>query len=127
MPFVIDFFKGAYIPKEISATTLMFIPKIQEARHLGDYCPISLVNFATHLPMLLLGIINEEQAGFVQGRHIATYIALAQELVRDLLRIVPSANVVFKMDMAKAYDRLEWRFLLKARESFVRVGEQQAN
>lgn len=43
---------------------------------------------------------------------------LADELLRDLFKNIPGANVVFKVDMAKAYDRLQWRFLLKAMEVF---------
>lgn len=44
--FIVDFFKGAYIPKEVSATTLILIPKIPCARTLGDFRPISLRNFS---------------------------------------------------------------------------------
>lgn len=44
--FIVDFFKRAYIPKEVSATTLILIPKIPDARTLGDFRPISLRNFS---------------------------------------------------------------------------------
>lgn len=88
-----DFFKGAYIPKEISSTTLVLIPKTHAPRQLGEYRPISLGNFsgkiiskilANRLSRLLPGIVNAEQAGFVQGRQITHHIVLAQELIRDL-------------------------------------------
>lgn len=71
---------------------------------------------ATSLAKLLPAMIDEEQAGFVHGRHISTHITLAQEQIKDLSRNVYGANVVLKLDMAKAYDRLEWRFLPKAKE-----------
>lgn len=124
--FVTDFFKGAYNPKEIT-TTLILIPKIPAARKLGDFRPISLVNFsgkiiskirAMRLAKLLSKIVSEEQAGFVKDRNISTHIAMAQELVSDLSRKVTGGNVIFKIDMAKAYDRLEWRFLLRALQAF---------
>lgn len=73
---------------------------------------------ANRLAGLLPKIIHEQQAGYVHGRNISTHISLAQELVRELSRKVYRANVVFKLDMVKAYDRLEWRFLLRAMESF---------
>lgn len=58
------------------------------------------------------------QAGYVKDRSISTHIVLAQEILRDLNRKATGGNVVFKLDMANAYDRLDWRFLLKAMESF---------
>lgn len=38
---------------------------------------------------------------------------LAHEMVRELYRDVWGNNFLLKLDMAKAYDRLEWPFLLK--------------
>lgn len=46
-----------------------------------------------------------------KGTSIATHIALAQELIRDINIKVTRGNVAFKLDMANAYDRLEWRSL----------------
>lgn len=61
---------------------------------------------------------DEEQAGFVQGRNISQHVVIAQELIRDLSRKVMGANIVIKLDMSKAYDRLKWTFLLRAMEAF---------
>ncbi|KAL0349525.1 UNVERIFIED_CONTAM: hypothetical protein Sradi_4101700 [Sesamum radiatum] len=38
-------------------------------------------------------------------------VLLAQELVHSLESRWPDANVVFKLDMAKAYDRVSWEFI----------------
>lgn len=120
--FVKDFFLGAYIPKEVNSTTLVLIPKVEHARNIGDFRPISLRNFsgkiiskilATRLAKILPTIVDDEQAGFVQGRSISTHIVLAQEVIRDINRKVAGGNVAFKVDMAKAYDRLEWRFIFR--------------
>lgn len=60
--------------------------------------------FAAILPQ----VIDEEQFGFVRGRQIHESIALAQELVGDIDRKIEGGNVLLK------FDRLEWRFLLRA-------------
>lgn len=73
---------------------------------------------ATRFSKLLPLFIDEEQAGFVKGRSISTHVVLAQELMSHLHRQCTGGNIVFKLDMAKAYDRLEWRFLLRAMQSF---------
>lgn len=52
--------------------------------------------------------MNGQQYGFVQGRSIHEYIALAQEMVSDLDRKTDGGNVILMFDMSKAYDRLEW-------------------
>lgn len=100
---------------------------MKEPRQKGDFRPISLGNFsakiiskilATRLAKIIPKIVDKEQASFVQGRNIATHCALAQELVRDTNRKTPGGNVVFKIDMAKAYDHLEWHFILRAFKAF---------
>ncbi|XP_070013578.1 uncharacterized protein [Nicotiana sylvestris] len=56
----------------------------------------------------------EEQPGFVKGRNIVEKILLTQEIVIDIrLRTMAGPNVMLKLDMAKAYDRLSWLFLTK--------------
>lgn len=46
-------------------------------------------------------------------------MALAHEMVRELYRDVWGSNVLLKLDMAKAYDRLEWPFFLKVLRKLV--------
>ncbi|XP_070005504.1 uncharacterized protein [Nicotiana sylvestris] len=54
----------------------------------------------------------DEQAGFVKGRSIMENVLLTQEIITNIiLRIKAGPNVVIKMDMTKAYDRLSWIFL----------------
>ncbi|XP_075099449.1 uncharacterized protein LOC142176224 [Nicotiana tabacum] len=89
----------------------------------SDMRPISLSNFVNkifsrvvheRLAVLLPNIVSEEQVGFVKGRSIVENVLLTQEIITDIrLRTKAGPNVVIKLDMAKAYDRLSWLFLTK--------------
>lgn len=103
---VSDYFKGADILDEVSSMTLILLPKVLVARRLRDFRPVSLRNFsrkiiskilASRMAKLLPKIIDEEQAGFVQGSMINTHIVIAQELNRDLSRKVTGANVLLQL------------------------------
>lgn len=62
---------------------------------------------ASRLATILPLIVNGQQYGFVQGRSIHEYIALAQEMVSELDRKTDGGNVILMFAMSKAYDRLE--------------------
>ncbi|KAL4334433.1 hypothetical protein GQ457_07G006210 [Hibiscus cannabinus] len=57
--------------------------------------------------------ISSAQAAFVQGRAITDNILIAHELVHTLHSLASrsSQGAVFKLDMEKAFDRVEWPFL----------------
>ncbi|XP_019241169.1 PREDICTED: uncharacterized protein LOC109221160 [Nicotiana attenuata] len=59
-------------------------------------------------------VISDEQPGFVKGRSMVKNVLLTQEIITDIrLRTKAGPNVVLKLDMMKAYDRLSWLFLTK--------------
>lgn len=117
------FFLGDRLYSTVKATMLILIPKVETPAAYSDFRPISLSSFVSKIVMKILAnrfasmlshVIDEEQSGFVKGRQIHESIALAQEMVGDIVRKIEGGNVILKFDMAKAYDRLEWRFLLRA-------------
>ncbi|XP_070029213.1 uncharacterized protein [Nicotiana sylvestris] len=80
---------------------------------------------------ILPGLILEEQVGFVKDRSIMENVLLTQEIVTDMrLRTKVGPNVVIKLDLMKAYDRLSWLFLTKVlrkmgfSERFIRLGSK---
>lgn len=108
------------LPRSVTSTLIALIPKKPNALDISDYRPISLCNFFYNifssivnkrLASILPKIISKEQTAFVKGRHIIENIALAQELTQELGRKTRGKNIIFKLDMAKAYDRFEWDFL----------------
>nr|XP_016494758.1 PREDICTED: uncharacterized protein LOC107813948 [Nicotiana tabacum] len=64
------------------------------------------------LESFLPSLIAPNQSGFVKGRSIFENILLTQEIVTDIRLRGKPANVVIKLDMAKAYDRVSWKYLL---------------
>lgn len=54
----------------------------------------------------------------MQGRQIIENFSLAKELFQELDRPVRGHNILLKLDMAKAYDRVEWDFLFAVLKQF---------
>ncbi|XP_059312421.1 uncharacterized protein LOC132063737 [Lycium ferocissimum] len=65
------------------------------------------------LDRLLTRVIYPNQSGFVKGRNIIENVLLTQEIVTDIRKRGKLANVVIKLDMTKAYDRVSWLYLCK--------------
>ncbi|WMV32723.1 hypothetical protein MTR67_026108 [Solanum verrucosum] len=114
-----SFFCGYIMPKFMSHACLVLLPKTEQPSSFTDLRPISLSNFtnkiiskvlsmrlATVLPLLL----SANQSGFVRGRSIIESIMLAQDITHNIKKPQVGNNVVIKLDMTKAYDRVSWSF-----------------
>lgn len=60
------------------------------------------------LPLL----ISQNQSRYVRGRSIAENVMLAQEIIHGIKKTKEGGNVVIKLDMEKAYDRVSWPLLV---------------
>ncbi|KAL9680391.1 hypothetical protein QQ045_018270 [Rhodiola kirilowii] len=121
------FFVGLQLPKHMSSAHIILLPMVKNAMSFDKVRPISRCNFVhkilsrilnDRLKLVLPDLISEEQAGFVEGRNIHKTIGLAHDIVNDIENKSFGGNVVVKLDMSKAYDRLSWRFLLKMLRAF---------
>ncbi|KAL1189749.1 putative mitochondrial protein [Cardamine amara subsp. amara] len=124
------FFETAVLPHEWNFTQLCLLPKKVNPKCMKDLRPISLCSvmykivsrvMASRLKCFLPEIVSETQGAFVSGRLISDNILLAHEMVHGL-RTNPRCKEEFmalKIDMSKAYDRVEWCFL---KELFIRLG-----
>ncbi|XP_049368158.1 uncharacterized protein LOC125833012 [Solanum verrucosum] len=114
-----SFFTGHIMPKFMTHACLVLLPKVDHPNKLNEFRPISLSNFSnkiiskilsTRLAPILPSLISENQSGFVRGRNISENIMLAQEIIHGIKKPKEGDNVVIKLDMAKAYDRVSWSY-----------------
>ncbi|KAL9681437.1 hypothetical protein QQ045_013220 [Rhodiola kirilowii] len=106
----------------INKTLITLIPKVKNPETSGDYNPISLCNvgikiitkmLANRLKPILPTIISENQGAFFPGKIISDNIITAQELIH-FIRTRSRQKVGYfalKVDISKAYDRVEWDLL----------------
>ncbi|XP_042952134.1 uncharacterized protein LOC122289223 [Carya illinoinensis] len=114
-------------PAAINHTYVTLIPKRKNPELVSDYRPISLYNMinkliskilANRLKLCLPAIISPSQIAFVPGRLITNNVLVAYEMIHFLRRKRKGKDgfMSLKLEMSKAYDRVEWSFLQKVME-----------
>ncbi|GAA0179656.1 hypothetical protein LIER_29999 [Lithospermum erythrorhizon] len=117
-----SFFFSSRLLNFVNHTHVCFIPKKTSPMSMSDYRPISLCNIiakiigrvmTNRLRGFLVSIISETQSAFLSGRIISDHILIAHELLHYMKHKVAGNNhfMSLKLDMSKAYDRIEWKFL----------------
>jgi hypothetical protein len=121
---ITHFYNTGELPNHINHTYIVMIPKKQSCSIPQDYRPISLCNVfykivakslaekvKHHLPHLIL----HAQHAFVKGRHITTNVIITQEIAHTFqLSSWKHKGFMLKLDLAKAFDRIEWPFIVQA-------------
>nr|XP_027061902.1 uncharacterized protein LOC113688298 [Coffea arabica] len=124
---IMSFFCRAMLPRSVTATAIMLLPKVQCPQDFIQYRSISLCNFvkkviskflSSRLARVLPRIVFPQQSGFVSGRQIADNFLLAQELLSDIKKPNRGGNVMLKLDMIKSYNRVSWIFLIQVLQRF---------
>lgn len=116
------FFISGFLLKQMNHSFVSLIPKTDIPRTATDYRPISLSNvsykiisklLASRLKTVMDNFISPYQASFLSSRQITDNIVSAHELV-DTIRKNKSISglMAVKLDMSKAFDRIEWKFVI---------------
>lgn len=117
------FFQHGRLTGGLNRTFITLIPNIEGATRVEQFRPISLCNvsfklitkvLATRLRTVLERVIAPHQSAFVPNRNITDNTILNHEIMHHLnLKKGKVAYMALKIDMAKAYDRVEWHILLQ--------------
>ncbi|CAM8952029.1 unnamed protein product [Rhodiola kirilowii] len=119
---IISMINSGLLEEGVNKTLITLIPKVKDPKTVGDYRPVSLCNvgvkiitkmLANRLKRILPAIISENQGAFVPGKIISDNIIAAQDLIH-YIRTRSRQKIGFfalKLDISKAYDRVEWDFL----------------
>ena len=119
-----NFYITGNLPPRLSETHIALIPKKPVCQVPSDFRPISLCNvvykiiaksLANRLKPHLPDYIHPSQQAFIEGRRISNNIIVAQEIAHSFyLNSWDGSDFMLKIDLAKAFDRIEWHFIVNA-------------
>ncbi|GJZ48173.1 putative RNA-directed DNA polymerase [Tanacetum coccineum] len=117
----IRFFEtSGHLANGCNPSFIVLIPKRKDPLGFGDYRPISLIGcvykiiskiLANRLAKVIDTVISSNQAAFISGRQILDGVLVANEIIR-MATIEKSKLLLFKVDFEKAFDSVNWPFLL---------------
>ena len=118
---VTAFFTNGCLPKDANDSLIVLIPKSPNPISVNNFWPISLCNvvykiisklIVAKLRPLLHKIISPCQSAFIPGRWIAENQVVVHELLHSFKsRKVKNGFMALKLDLQKAYDRVNWKFI----------------
>jgi hypothetical protein len=115
-----DFYHHRIDLWKINYGVITLIPKGENANIIQKYRPICLLQvlfkiFTKTLTVrsetYILKIIHHCQTAFIRGRYITDGVMLLQEILRET-KVKKQQGVILKIDFEKAYDMVNWNFLL---------------
>lgn len=116
-----DFMENGTLEEGINDTLIALIPKIDLPTNPSHFRPIGLCNviykiitktLANRIKPILRKLIGPEQSSFVPGRQISDNILIYQEALHSMRsRQGNKGHMILKIDLQKAYDRLDWNFI----------------
>ena len=118
----LDYLNSGVMLPDINHTNIVLIPKVKNPKKMSDFQPFSLCNIiykiiskvlANRLKQILLAIISPTQSAFVPRCLITDNILLAYETLHTMhyRKKGKKGSLALKLDISKAYDRIEWLFL----------------
>lgn len=131
--FTKHFFVTGELLQGINDTNIVLIPKKKNPIVVGDLRPVALCNvimkiitkiMANRMKSMLQDVVSVNQSAFIPNRLISDNIMISYEIMHYLKgrKVGKDGYMALKLDMSKAYDRVEWNFL---REILLKMGFSQ--
>ena len=119
---VLDFLNEGIMLPALNYTNIVLIPKVKNLDKMSDFRRISLCNviykiiskvLANKLKQVLLETISPTHSTFVLGRLIIDNVLVAFETPHTMhsRKKSKTGSLALKLDVSKAYDRVEWPLL----------------
>ncbi|KAM0835188.1 hypothetical protein ACQ4PT_063102 [Festuca glaucescens] len=105
----------------LNSANIVLLPKKDEAVDAKDYRPISLMHSAAKILCKLLAnrlapelqhLVSKGQSTFIEGRSIQDNFLYVRNVIKEAHR-KKSPLMFLKLDIAKAFDSINWGFLLR--------------
>lgn len=122
-----EFFSTGKLLKVVNATLIALLPKVDNPQQVTEFRLIALCNvvykciskiLANRLKESLDDLVDQTQNAFIPGCRISDNILLTQELFRNYHRQIGTPRCAFKVDIKKAYDSVNWDFLMEVLQMF---------
>lgn len=122
-----EFFTSGRLLRKFNATTVALIPKVTGADELSKFRHLSCCStiykviarlLKRRLKLFVPEVVQNNQVGFIKGRYLCENVLLASEMVTGFHKRGPTTRGCLQIDLMKAYDNLNWEFILNILTAF---------
>lgn len=118
----LSYIRECFLPAGMNDTLIVLIPKVASPESIHQLRPIALCNviykimskmLALRMKKVLSQVISHTQSVFLPQRLILGNVIIAYEVLHHMKRHTQGKHglATLKLDMSKAFDRVEWSFL----------------
>lgn len=114
-----DFQKGLLNVERLNYGIITLVPKTKDAAQIQKFRPICLLNVSfkiitkvlmNRIYHVMCYIISKNQSAFLKNRYILEGVVILHEILNSLHHKKQS-GILFKVDLEKAYDKVNWVFV----------------